>query len=114
MWVGSGGLRNKAFQSSHTSLLGMQNGRAIWEGSLVVSLKKKKKIFFFVYVPSLSWSMQDLEFQHANSSLQDVGSSSLTTDGTQAPCIRNTESYSLVHQGSSWQFLFHFKHIFSK
>ena len=67
LWVGSGGLRNKAFQSSHTSLLGMQNGRAIWEGSLVVSFKKKKK-FFFVCVCQvlvgacriLSFSMQTL------------------------------------------------------
>ena len=31
-----------------------------------------------------------------------MGSSSLTRDGTQVPCIGNSESQLLVHQGSPW------------
>ena len=43
---------------------------------------------------TLSCSMQTL------SCSMYMGSSSLTRDGTQAPCIGSVESYTLRHQGS--------------
>ena len=45
----------------------------------------------------LSCSMRTIKLWH-------VGSSSLTRDGTWAPCIRSKESYPLDHQGSPCQF----------
>ena len=59
-------------------------------------------LFWFLGVPGLSCSTQDLQFllQHVGSLvmalrifyLLPVGSSSPTRDGTQAPCIRSAES----------------------
>ena len=48
---------------------------------------------FYLTVPGLSCGMKDLQSQH-------VGSSFLTRDPTQAPCIGNMESQPLDHQGS--------------
>lgn len=45
------------------------------------------KKYLFIYLDLKSLSMRDPQ-----SSLQHVGSSSLTRDGTQAPCIGSTES----------------------
>ena len=70
-----------------------------------------KKIYIFNYLAMLglsygTWifdtccSMWDLQLQHANSLLCHEESSSLTRDQTQAPCIGNTQSYPLDHQGS--------------
>ena len=51
-------------------------------------------IFFLIYLAGLdlSCSTQDLWLQHANFELQYVGSSLLTRDQTQVPCIGTTKS----------------------
>ena len=60
----------------------------------------------YLAVPGVScvmWDMQDFQ-------LQPLGSSSLTRDQTQAPCIRNVESQPLHHQGSPHACLLHLGH----
>ena len=64
----------------------LQQGWRIWSMDL----------FSFLFIDlaelDLSCSTQDLWLQHANSELQYVGSSLLTRDQTQVPCIGTTES----------------------
>ena len=48
----------------------------------------------------LCYGMQDLQLQHMNSQLQQVGSSSLTRDQSGAPCIGDVEFQPQDHQGS--------------
>ena len=59
----------------------------------------KKYIFIYLTAPGLSCTTQDLQ-----SELQYTGSSSLTRDRAQAPCIRNAESQPLNYQGSPSMF----------
>ena len=50
----------------------------------------------------LSCSTWTLSYSMWTSYVQHAGSSSPTSNRTQAPCIGSTESYPLDHQGSPW------------
>ena len=79
-----------------------------------------KNIYLFIYLvaPALSYSRWTPQLRQVGSLVADcrllscgmrtlscsmhVGSSSLTRDRTQAPCIGSVESYPLCHQRSPW------------
>ena len=64
------------------------------------SLHTLFEIFIYLTRPSLSCSTQDPQAPlWQEPQLWHGGSSSLTRDGTQAPCIGSTESQPLDHQG---------------
>ena len=58
-----------------------------------------KNIYLFCCAGSQLWHW-DPQLQHADSWLQHVGSSSLTKNRTQAPCLGSMGSQALDHQGS--------------
>ena len=60
-------------------------------------------IFISLTTPGPRWGTQDLRCQVRDPQLRHVGSSSLTRDRTQAPCIGSSESQPLDHQGSPIQ-----------
>ena len=90
-----------------------KNGQGLlsrnWKSKTIIYLfyKERKflKIFICLAALGLHCSTQDLQLGHTNSQLLPVGTSSLTRDQTQAPCIGSAESQPLDHQGSPYSIL---------